>query len=59
MGALYIERPGWIGALAIVGAMSGVAYLWYLWISWWAIHRQAQHLRHRQQGELESQTVAR
>ncbi len=59
MGAIYVERPGWIGALAIVGAMSGVAYLWYLWISWWAIHKQPQRVKHRQQSALESRAAAR
>jgi len=59
MGALYIGRPGWIGALAIVGSMSGVAYLWYLWISWWAIHRQPLRVEHRQQAALESEAPAR
>ena len=58
MGALYIARPKWIGALAIVGAMSGVAYLWYLWISWWAIHRQPLRVEHRQQAALESEAPA-
>lgn len=55
MGVLYIARPGWMGALSILGAMSGVAYFWYLWISWWAIHRQPKQVAHRQQVALESQ----
>jgi len=59
MAALYIERPGWIGALAIVGSMSGVAYLWYLWISWWAIHRQPLRVEARRQTALESHAVVR
>lgn len=40
MGALYLFRPNWKWALAVVGTMSIFAYVWYVWVSWWAIHRQ-------------------
>jgi O-antigen/teichoic acid export membrane protein len=40
MAVLYRFHLPWKGALAVIGLMSAVAYAWYLWISWWAIHRQ-------------------
>ena len=38
MSTIYFIRPSWKGALGTIGAMSAVAYLWYLFVSWWAIH---------------------
>lgn len=59
MGSLYLFRPSWIAGLAIVGAMSGAAYMWYLWISWWAIRRQLeQPLPFNEDFALETETSA-
>lgn len=47
MGGIYYFRPSWKGALAIIAAMSAIAYVWYLGVSWWAIHKQSEKLKAR------------
>lgn len=38
MATIFVVRPRWQVSLGIVGVMSAIAYVWYVVISWWAIH---------------------
>lgn len=52
IAVLYIFRPPWQVALGILGVMTALAYVFFLWTSWWAIHGLSAHERAGGSAEL-------